>query len=74
MKYRVSIRGQKADYERVIACDEIVFDNSWWAVFKRWLYDPGATANDGAVITRKIIVAAIPGEHLNLIELVEPKP
>ena len=71
MKYTVTIRGQKADYQTTIECDEIEFKGSWWAVCLRWLYDPGATATDSATVVRKIVVAAIPAEHVNLIELVE---
>ena len=61
MKYRVTIRGQKGDYQREIECDEIVFKNSWWAVFVRRETAQGYEGQAG-------IVAAVPSENVNLIE------
>ena len=65
MKYSVTIRGQKGDYKVPIECDEIVFKNSWWAVFVR---RETAQGYEG----QAVIVAAVPSEHVNLIEKVEP--
>lgn len=82
MKYRVIIRGQKADFERTIECDGIEFRNSWWAVFYRdgWIQRldgrrvaPGELlmSSETTIAVPSVVVAAIPSEHLNLIEKVE---
>ena len=85
MKYRVTIRGQKGDYKVEIECDAIEFKNSWWAVFYREGYTlrpdgsrvkPGEIylTSDKVIHVDPVIVAAVPSEHLNLIERVEPTP
>jgi len=66
MKYRVTIRGQKADYNATIECDEIEFRGSWWAVFVR---RETAQGYEG----QAVIVAAVPADNVNLIEKVEEK-
>lgn len=52
-RYRIIVRGQKGDFERVIRCEELQFKGSWWAVF----------------VTAGEVIVAVPSEHLNLIEL-----
>ena len=72
-KYRLTIRGQKGDYKVELECDEIEFKNSWWAVFKRYA-EPVGTIEMAAALQgqhRSYVVAAVPSEHLNLIEKVE---
>lgn len=75
-KYRVAIRGQKGDYERIVECNKIIFKNSWWAVFVvEYNHRPLATGypnyGESTIICDEKVVAAVPSEHLNLIELLE---
>ena len=84
MKYRVHLRMANGHEKKIeVDCDGVDFANSWWARFYRDGYvlrangervEPGEIVMMKERVTRvgSVVVAAIPGEHLTLIELVEP--
>lgn len=34
MRYRVTIRGSKGDFERVVECHSVDFPGAWWVAFR----------------------------------------
>ena len=56
----------KGEYKGDIECDEIYFANSWWAVFTKSIINPKTLK------PYNVTVAAVPAEHITLIECIDP--
>jgi len=71
LKYRVHLRLPNGKtHVHTIECDGVDFANAWWARFWRHGGPPTSFEEGTIVEVPRVIVAAVPGEHLTLIELV----
>lgn len=63
MRYRLHIRTATGHDKKVeVECDEVEFENAWWARFY------AAPFTDGR---KRTLLFAVPSEHLTMMELVE---
>lgn len=64
MRYRLHIRTATGHDKKIeVECDELDFGNAWWVKLIR--YDNTRSCPP------RIVVYAVPSEHLTLLELVE---